>query len=136
MCSFFVAQTTPLVGSILEGLFVLYPPFRGIGFIPLEPGVFYPWQLVSYMFLHGSIGHLFFNLFALWIFGQQIEAIWGTRRFVTYYFLCGIGAALLHMLVAPKSGYRCLRWSLRNLACIRDAFSKPGDLPAIPAHPH
>jgi len=99
---FFVAQTTPMVGNILEGLFVLFPPSFGIGFFPLEPGVFYPWQLVSYMFLHGGLGHLFFNLFALWIFGQQIEAVWGTKRFVTYYFLCGIGAAILHMIVAPN----------------------------------
>lgn len=59
-----------------------------------------PWQFVSYMFLHASIGHIFFNLFALWMFGQSIENLWGTRRFVTYYFLTGIGAALLHMLVA------------------------------------
>jgi membrane associated rhomboid family serine protease len=99
---FFIAQSTPLVGHILQGLFVLYPPFHGIGFLPLEPGKFYIWQPITYMFLHGNLSHLFFNLFALWIFGQSIETLWGTRRFVTYYFLCGIGAALLHMLVAPN----------------------------------
>ena len=52
------------------------------------------------MFLHGNFSHLLFNLFALWMFGQQIEAEWGTKRFVTYYFLTGIGAALLHLLVS------------------------------------
>jgi membrane associated rhomboid family serine protease len=52
-----------------------------------------PWQLVSYMFIHASMGHIFFNLFALWIFGQGIENFWGTKRFATYYFLTGIGAA-------------------------------------------
>lgn len=102
---FFVAQSTPVIGDILYSLFVLYPPFLpqfGIGSLPLEPAVFYPWQLVTYMFLHGNISHILFNLFALWIFGQQIENLWGTRRFVIYYFLCGIGAALLHMFVAPS----------------------------------
>jgi membrane associated rhomboid family serine protease len=52
------------------------------------------------MFLHGGFGHLFFNLFALWMFGQQIEHIWGTKRFVSYYLLSGVGAALIHMLVS------------------------------------
>ncbi|MCH8494648.1 MAG: rhomboid family intramembrane serine protease [Balneolales bacterium] len=99
---FFIAQGTPVIGMYLEGLFVLYPPMFGIGFIPLEPGVFYPWQLITYMFLHGNFSHILFNLFALWIFGQQIEAMWGTKRFVTYYFLCGIGAGILHMIVAPN----------------------------------
>jgi membrane associated rhomboid family serine protease len=99
---FFLAQNTPIVDGILYGLFVLYPPSQGIGFLPLEPGVFYPWQMVTYMFLHGNFNHLFFNLFALWIFGQQIENQWGTRRFVTYYFLCGIGAAMFHLVLAPN----------------------------------
>ncbi len=97
---FFVAQSTPIVNYILEGLFVLFPLQAGIGGIPLEPFHFYPWQLISYMFLHGNFSHLLFNLFALWMFGQQIEAEWGTKRFVTYYFLTGIGAALLHLLVS------------------------------------
>lgn len=67
---------------------------------PITSGLFYPWQLVTYMFLHASFGHIFFNLFALWIFGQGIENYWGTKRFVTYYFLTGIGAALLHMWIS------------------------------------
>lgn len=66
---------------------------------PVGSGMFSPWQLVTYMFLHGSFGHVFFNLFALWIFGQSIENFWGTNRFVIYYFLTGIGAALLHMWI-------------------------------------
>ena len=99
---FFIAQSTPVVSYILDGLFVLFPPHFGIGGFPLEPYKFYPWQLVSYMFLHGNFSHILFNLFALWMFGQQIEAQWGTRRFVTYYFLTGIGAALLHLFVSPS----------------------------------
>ncbi len=68
-------------------------------------GAFYPWQLVTYMFLHADLSHIFFNLFALWIFGQAIENLWGTRRFIIYYFLTGIGAALIHMLVGGYFTY-------------------------------
>lgn len=56
---------------------------------------FGPWQLVSYMFLHGSPGHIFFNMFALVSFGKILEREWGTARFVLFYFLCGVGAALI-----------------------------------------
>ncbi|MFI3295257.1 MAG: rhomboid family intramembrane serine protease [Rikenellaceae bacterium] len=57
------------------------------------------WQPVSYMFLHGNFSHLFFNMFALWMFGRQIEYDLGQKKFVTYYFATGIGAALINMLV-------------------------------------
>ena len=60
---------------------------------------FHIWQPVTYMFLHGSFDHLFFNMFALWMFGSTLENYWGTRRFVFYYLVCGIGAGLLHLLV-------------------------------------
>ncbi|MFU8813467.1 MAG: rhomboid family intramembrane serine protease [Balneolaceae bacterium] len=67
---------------------------------PLGHPLFQPWQLVTYMFLHGGFMHILFNLIALWIFGQAIENYWGTKRFATYYMLTGIGAALLHMFIA------------------------------------
>lgn len=67
---------------------------------PIDSPRFEPWQLISYMFLHAGLGHIFFNLFALWIFGQAIENYWGTKRFATYYFLTGIGAALIHMWIS------------------------------------
>jgi membrane associated rhomboid family serine protease len=57
------------------------------------------WQPVTYMFMHGSFGHLFFNMFALWIFGAALENTWGEKRFLTYYFVCGIGAGLIQLLV-------------------------------------
>jgi membrane associated rhomboid family serine protease len=60
---------------------------------------FKPWQFISYMFLHGSFGHLFFNMFALWMFGYALENIWGPKRFLLYYLITGIGAALVHYLV-------------------------------------
>lgn len=52
------------------------------------------WQIVTYMFLHGSFGHLFFNMLMLWIFGGAIESAWGPRPFLRYYVFCGIGGAL------------------------------------------
>ncbi|MDR2885441.1 MAG: rhomboid family intramembrane serine protease [Rikenellaceae bacterium] len=60
---------------------------------------FQPWQPVTYMFLHGSFEHLFFNMFALWMFGRVAEMDMGTRRFLLYYFATGVGAALIQMLV-------------------------------------
>jgi membrane associated rhomboid family serine protease len=57
------------------------------------------WQLVTYMFLHGSITHVLFNMLTLWWFGPMIEQIWGTKKFLTYYFLCGIGAGAITVIV-------------------------------------
>jgi membrane associated rhomboid family serine protease len=65
---------------------------------------FAPWQLVTYSFLHGSVMHLFFNMFALWMFGTQIENVWGSRTLAVYYFTCVIGAALIQLIVATQTG--------------------------------
>lgn len=62
-------------------------------------GNFRIWQPLTYMFMHGSIDHLFFNMFSLWMFGTVLERYWGTRRFLFYYLVCGIGAGLLNLLV-------------------------------------
>ena len=56
---------------------------------------FRPWQLLTYMFMHGNFSHLFFNMFALWMFGNTLENIWGTKRFLIFYILCGLGAGLM-----------------------------------------
>lgn len=60
---------------------------------------FHLWQFVTYMFLHGSFVHLFFNMFALWMFGCVIERVWSSRKFLFYYIFCGIGAGLCQELV-------------------------------------
>lgn len=60
---------------------------------------FNPIQLVTYMFLHGGFTHILFNMFALWMFGNTLENVWGGKRFLTYYMITGVGAALVHMLV-------------------------------------
>ena len=60
---------------------------------------FRPFQLVTYMFMHGSFAHLFFNMFALWMFGNTLENYWGGKRFLLFSFVCGIGAGLTQELV-------------------------------------
>ncbi len=56
-------------------------------------------QVVTYMFMHGGIGHIFFNMFALFMFGRVLESVWGPRRFLIYYFVTGIGAIAIHTFV-------------------------------------
>lgn len=60
---------------------------------------FKPIQFISYMFMHGSLSHIFFNMFALWMFGNVLENIWGPKRFFAYYMATGVGAALTHLLI-------------------------------------
>ncbi len=61
------------------------------------------WQPISYIFVQGSIMHLFLNFFALWMFGLQVEAQWGARDFLKYYFICGLGAAAASVALSPHS---------------------------------
>lgn len=60
---------------------------------------FNPYQLITHIFMHGGLSHLFFNMFALWMFGKTLEEVWDSKRFFIYYFVCGLGAALLHLTV-------------------------------------
>lgn len=60
---------------------------------------FLPWQILTYGFLHGGLTHLFFNMFALWMFGSPLESTWGSRRFLHYYMLCVLGAGLVQLIV-------------------------------------
>ena len=60
---------------------------------------FYPWQFITYMFMHANFGHIFFNMFALWMFGAAVENHWGTKRFIIYYLITGIGAAFVHYVI-------------------------------------
>jgi len=61
--------------------------------------LFKPWQFFTYLFLHGSIEHILFNMYALWMFGSVLENLWGPKKFLIFYFVCGLGAALCHMIV-------------------------------------
>lgn len=61
------------------------------------------WQLGTYLFLHGGLFHILFNMLALWMFGSELEWLWGTKRFVRFYFITGVGAAICSTVVAPNS---------------------------------
>ena len=64
-------------------------------FYPTSP-YFRPWQIVTHMFMHGGFWHLFFNMYTLFIFGTVLERVWGTKKFLIFYFVTGLGAALIH----------------------------------------
>jgi len=77
---------------------------------------FNPYQFVTYMFMHGGITHLFFNMFSLWMFGCLLERVLGTKRYLIYYFVCGIGAALAQELVWQFSWQEILAGSVTGPA--------------------
>ncbi|MDP4263555.1 MAG: rhomboid family intramembrane serine protease [Bacteroidota bacterium] len=86
----FVAQVT--FGSshpyTIENLFALHD---------VHSVFFQPFQLITYMFLHGSFDHIFGNMLAVWVFGGMLENYWGGKKFLTYYLVTGVGAGLLHL---------------------------------------
>ncbi len=94
---------------IINGLFFLAKYVLGTNFgINLDQHLalhhwespdFRPHQLVTHLFMHGSFSHILFNMFALWMFGNQLENIWGGKRFLVYYMITGLGAAVLHLAV-------------------------------------
>lgn len=90
---YFLAFDTWL-GGVLSNL-MLYP--RMVVRLAL-------WQLVTYMFLHAGLGHLFWNMVVLWMFGADLERTWGTKRFLQFYFLCGVGAGVCVALVDTMTG--------------------------------
>ena len=89
----YLAQQTfpesPTANFSLEDLFALHA---------WQSDLFKPWQLVTHMFMHGDFYHILGNMFALWMFGSVLENLWGSARFLTFYMVCGLGAALIHLL--------------------------------------
>ncbi|MGE5106940.1 MAG: rhomboid family intramembrane serine protease, partial [Sphingobacteriales bacterium] len=65
----------------------------------VKSSLFKPHQLITYLFMHGSFPHLFFNMFALWMFGSTLENYWGPKKFLTFYLISGLGAAVMHLIV-------------------------------------
>lgn len=84
------------------------PRFMMVNFAlwPVGSGAFAPWQLVTYGFLHSQyqLSHIFFNMFALWMFGRELEHMMGSQRFLTYYGTSVIGAAIVQLIVASVQG--------------------------------
>lgn len=94
---FFLVQI--LAGRFLRGLDI----GSTFGLVPAEVLHGKVWQLVTYMFLHGSLLHIAFNMLALFMFGSELEYLWGSRRFVQYYLFTGIGAGITNTLFEPGS---------------------------------
>lgn len=65
---------------------------------------FFPWQLLSYGFLHGDVTHIVFNMLMLWMFGRELEVLMGARRFLIYYLTCVVGAGIVQLIVAGLQG--------------------------------
>lgn len=82
--------------SIFQGKFP-YAAENLFALHDIRSAYFKPHQLVTHMFMHGSITHLLFNMLALWMFGSILENLWGPKRFLIFYVSCGLGAALLHL---------------------------------------
>lgn len=70
---------------------------RFIALFPYQTPFFKPYQLVTHMFAHGGFFHLFFNMFVLWMFGSLLERAWGPKKFLIFYFICGIAAGVTHL---------------------------------------
>jgi membrane associated rhomboid family serine protease len=90
----FALQAATPYSRDLENAFALWP--LGSGFMP--------WQLITYGFLHGDLMHIAFNMFMLWMFGRELENIFGVRRFLTYYLVCVAGAGVVQLVVAAMQG--------------------------------
>src|SRR2546430_513435 len=101
---FLLQQLAP---DLMAGLFALWP---------LGSPLFRPWQLLSYAFLHGNLVHIFFNMFALFMFGRALETYWGGRRLLTFYLVCVLTAALTQLLVQSEEHTSELQ-SQSNLVC-------------------
>jgi membrane associated rhomboid family serine protease len=84
-------------------MLVGYRMIEPFGLTPTLVKKGYIWQLFTYMFLHGGLFHLFFNMFALWMFGPPIEQQWGTKQFIKYYFYTGIGAGIFSFVLSINS---------------------------------
>jgi membrane associated rhomboid family serine protease len=81
----------------LQGFFALYP---------FGSGNFMPWQVLTYAFLHGGIGHLFFNMLGLWMFGSELERLWGAKRYAAFLLAGVLAAALTQLIFTAISGSR------------------------------
>ncbi|MEW6097942.1 MAG: rhomboid family intramembrane serine protease [Pseudomonadota bacterium] len=84
-----------ILGPWLMGLLALWP---------VHSGLFMPWQIVTYAFLHGSLGHLFFNMLGLWMFGSELERLWGEKRFAQFYAASILTAAAAQLIVTSLTG--------------------------------
>lgn len=97
-----------IANGLVFALQQMNPQFTYVNFAlwpATEPGSpFAFWQLLSYGFLHGDLQHIAFNMFGLWMFGSDLERMWGSQRFLTYFLVCVVGAGAIQLLVAAYQG--------------------------------
>jgi membrane associated rhomboid family serine protease len=91
-----------IISCVLVFLFRNISP--GLALWPLDSGHFQLWQPLTYAFLHGGFNHLFFNMFAVWMFGTPLENAWGSQRYANFYLACILGAAGAQILVQSITG--------------------------------
>jgi len=96
-----------LIANVAMFFLMQVAPPALIGYLalwPLGSGLFMPWQVASYAFLHANLTHLAFNMFGLWMFGAELERVWGTRRLAAFYAVSVVVAALAQLLVTASIG--------------------------------
>ena len=91
----FLAQNLLPVEYMVTGRLALWP---------FESDFFSPYQIATHMFTHGGFSHILFNMFSLWMFGRVLENVWGPKRFLLFYLICGVGAAVAHLIVQYFTG--------------------------------
>src|ERR1700736_5552913 len=90
-----IGNVAVFVLGFFAGLLQLDRPLSILALVPIEVvKLFAVWQLVTYLFLHGGFGHIIWNMLTLWMFGADLERAGGARRFLKFYFFCGIGAGI------------------------------------------
>ena len=99
-------KTLLLVCVAMFCLDYLVPLSRLLALFPLNSGLFWPWQVLTYAFLHGDGFHLFFNMLGLWMFGSELERLWGQRRYLQFLLAGVLAAAAAQMLVSILMGWR------------------------------
>jgi membrane associated rhomboid family serine protease len=101
-----VTKVILLLNVILFGLdyFTGHMIINYLALYSIHTQVFKPYQLITHMFLHGSLGHIFFNMFGLYMFGKVLETVLGSKKFFILYFLSGIGAAILQLFIYYLQG--------------------------------
>ncbi len=93
-----IINTLLFFGSLILDSFINFHYYLDL--YPMYTEAFQPHQIITYMFMHANFMHLFFNMLGIYIFGVALEAEWGSKRFLNFYLLCGIAAALLQLLIS------------------------------------
>jgi membrane associated rhomboid family serine protease len=93
-----------IVCAVAFLLSMFAPLMRWLALWPLDSGLFMPWQLLSYALLHGDLAHLLFNMLGLWMFGSELERLWGVRRYLQFMAGAGVAAAVTQLLVTALMG--------------------------------